>query len=384
MSEFLGGYNQELTSALKEETSPDPDQAAIAVESQSSEPQLLESQLSELLEKVLSLVEENDEVKNFIVGQNWTLEELTYLHSLLQETISNNSKQLTKNDLVRKLTQQILATTFPQSIDKKDVQQQPKGLALSILKKVGATTTAALLAFFGPAAFKDHSASASAKSKAPTSTTETVSITASAEETPQMLSGAEVKLLTAYSNAKNYLDQYDALYSFLTLSDSQFKLFTEMLDYGIDDDEKNDPQFESLSLYYAQVLASLDRAEIERLTLLLQETTEKKWELYEAIFSAYGNEVLGYWEFSHQFEQSYWESEEAFQELDELYEHFLAGKKLLKKAEELKNWEEETFDLLEEWSMKHKEAAIAAGFIPITEPPQYRAPTWNFTTGKPD
>ena len=181
MSEFLG-YNPEL-----EEASPDSDQAVAAVESQPPEPQSSESQSPtdqspELqspvtLEQVATLVTKNPEIQDFLTQQNLSSEKLTYLYQLLHQVVKNNPNLLTL-DLVKKTTTDILASNPPVRKERPFHQR-----ALSLF-------TAVLLAFLGPAAFKDRSASAAAatKPKAPTTTTAVTPATATAEEIASQIS----------------------------------------------------------------------------------------------------------------------------------------------------------------------------------------------------
>ena len=177
MSEFLRGYIPESTTALKEETSPDPDQAAITVESQSSESQSSADQSSELqspvtLEQVTFLAKQNPEIQEFLNQQNLSSEKLTDLYASLHQAVKNNPNLLTL-DLVKKTTTDILSSNSSVR-EKRPFHQRAISLAAAIL-----------FALLGPAAFKDRSASASAatKSKVPTSTTETApATTATAEE----------------------------------------------------------------------------------------------------------------------------------------------------------------------------------------------------------
>ncbi len=193
MSEFLGGYDPEkenLSPQEKHHFSSDEGLLSPKItvsETQTPDFQVLETQPQITLEQVTTLVDENPEIKEFILSKKWNPEELADLYFILQEMIKDNPDNLTTTNLIKKLTEQLLDTAFPQSTEgqQRDKQQKPIGAA-KLLQKFAAATTAALLAFLGPIAFKNRSASAAenndsaVKSKAPTGTEEQAPETATA------------------------------------------------------------------------------------------------------------------------------------------------------------------------------------------------------------
>ncbi len=194
MSEFLSGYNPEENLSPQEEHPSSEGNLSFPETSisdsqtpDSSTPDSLtpETQSSITLEQVVELVDQSPEIKEFILSKKWNPEELADLYHVLQEMIKDNPDNLTTTNLIKKLTAQLLDTAYPQTAKTEEESQERSNKLKRLLQKIAAATTAALLAFLGPIAFKNRSASAaenndSAKSKAPTGTEEQAPETATA------------------------------------------------------------------------------------------------------------------------------------------------------------------------------------------------------------
>lgn len=158
MSEFLS-YNPELDEAsFSSETKP-------FLHDKNSP----ETQIPVPLEQVIELANKIPEIKEFLAQQNLSPEELTDLYQALQKTIKDDLA-LINLDLVKKISSDILGSV---SSSRENRPFHQKALSL---------VTATLLAFLGPVAFKNRSASAVAQSKTSVTTTDSTSAAVLAEE----------------------------------------------------------------------------------------------------------------------------------------------------------------------------------------------------------
>jgi hypothetical protein len=144
---------------------------------ESDSPKSAEIQPQITLEQVMALVDENnkEEVAKYILEQDWSQEDLADLYHILQEIIKDNPNNLTTENLIQKVTQHTRDLAFlQQKLDIQDNSQTPKEKGFRRLpQKVAAFVTAALLAFLGPIALKNRSASAEEVAKPTTTTSET-------------------------------------------------------------------------------------------------------------------------------------------------------------------------------------------------------------------